>query len=221
MPGLSSLGPACMDQWVAFLDLRIPEERHQAFLPECEENPQNPQQNAMFKYINKTYELGRRLVKGPRHSSVHQARGDKFATGTIQPSTPRREKRPKARIKEINILQLNICGITKKKTELAKILYENKPKGYKAKPKHQAIRPTAKKGRTSKLSRSSTGPPSKPEKNMQQTSKGRPRKDSLIKRLASTSWGSDMDTLRSLYLGYVRSVLDYNLCLQASSSKTV
>ncbi|GFS07443.1 retrovirus-related Pol polyprotein from type-1 retrotransposable element R1 4 [Elysia marginata] len=44
---------------------------------------------------------------------------------------------------------------------------------------------------------------------------------SLIKRLASTSWGSDMDTLRSLYLGCVRSVLDYNLCLQASSSKTV
>ncbi|GFS24650.1 retrovirus-related Pol polyprotein from type-1 retrotransposable element R1 4 [Elysia marginata] len=31
---------------------------------------------------------------------------------------------------------------------------------------------------------------------------------SLIKRLASTSWGSDMDPLRSLYLGYVRSVLD-------------
>ncbi|GFS22546.1 reverse transcriptase-like protein [Elysia marginata] len=46
------------------------------------------------------------------------------------------------------------------------------------------------------------------------------RRLSLIKRLASTSWGSDMDTLRSLYLGYVRSVLDY-LCLQASSSKTV
>ncbi|GFS15609.1 reverse transcriptase-like protein [Elysia marginata] len=47
------------------------------------------------------------------------------------------------------------------------------------------------------------------------------KKLSLIKRLASTSWVSDMDTLRSLYLGYVRSVLDYNLCLQASSSKTV
>ncbi|GFR98677.1 retrovirus-related Pol polyprotein from type-1 retrotransposable element R1 4 [Elysia marginata] len=44
---------------------------------------------------------------------------------------------------------------------------------------------------------------------------------SLIKRLTSTSWGSDMDTLRSLYLGYVRSVLHYNLCPQASSSKTV
>ncbi|GFR61995.1 hypothetical protein ElyMa_001860200 [Elysia marginata] len=99
---------------------------HQGFLPEWEENPQNPQQNAMLKYINKTYELGRRLIKGPRHSSVHQARGDKFATGAIRPSTPRREKKPKARIKEINILQLNICGITKKKTELAKILHENK-----------------------------------------------------------------------------------------------
>ncbi|GFR81118.1 hypothetical protein ElyMa_002332500 [Elysia marginata] len=38
---------------------------HQGFLPKCEEKPQNPQQNAMLKYINKTYELGRRLVKGP------------------------------------------------------------------------------------------------------------------------------------------------------------
>ncbi|GFR81115.1 reverse transcriptase-like protein [Elysia marginata] len=48
------------------------------------------------------------------------------------------------------------------------------------------------------------------------------RRLSLIKRLVSTSWGSNMDTLRSLYLGYKRSVLDYNLiCLQASSSKTV
>ena len=43
---------------------------------------------------------------------------------------------------------------------------------------------------------------------------------SLIKRLASTSWGSDMDTLRTLYIGYIRSVLDYNSCLQVACSKT-
>ena len=42
----------------------------------------------------------------------------------------------------------------------------------------------------------------------------------LIKRLASTNWGSDINTLRSLYIGYIRSVLDYNQCLQISSSKS-
>lgn len=42
----------------------------------------------------------------------------------------------------------------------------------------------------------------------------------LLKRLASTTWGSDMDTLRALYLGYIRSVLDYNQCLLIASSKT-
>ena len=41
----------------------------------------------------------------------------------------------------------------------------------------------------------------------------------LIKRLASTNWGADKMTLRSLYLGYVRSVLDYNIVLQNSCSK--
>ena len=46
------------------------------------------------------------------------------------------------------------------------------------------------------------------------------RRLSLIKRLASTKWGSDMNTLRSLYIGYIRSVLDYNQCLQISSSKS-
>ena len=42
----------------------------------------------------------------------------------------------------------------------------------------------------------------------------------LVKRLASTNWGSDINTLRSLYIGYIRSVLDYNQCLQISSSKS-
>ena len=42
----------------------------------------------------------------------------------------------------------------------------------------------------------------------------------LIKRLTSTNWGSDMVTLRTLYIGYIRSVLDYNQCLLMSTSKT-
>ena len=41
----------------------------------------------------------------------------------------------------------------------------------------------------------------------------------LLKRLASTTWGADKNTLRQLYLGYVRSTMDYNLMLQATSSK--
>ena len=36
----------------------------------------------------------------------------------------------------------------------------------------------------------------------------------LIKRLASSNWGSDKQTLRGLYLGYTRSILDYNIALQ-------
>ena len=33
----------------------------------------------------------------------------------------------------------------------------------------------------------------------------------LIKRLASTNWGADKNTLRGLYLGYTRAAFDYNL----------
>ena len=47
--------------------------------------------------------------------------------------------------------------------------------------------------------------------------KGRLR---LVKRLASTSWGADKNTLRQLYLGYVRSTMDYSLALQNISSHT-
>ena len=36
----------------------------------------------------------------------------------------------------------------------------------------------------------------------------------LIKHLASTNWGADKNTLRSLYLGYTRSIMDYNIVLQ-------
>ena len=43
---------------------------------------------------------------------------------------------------------------------------------------------------------------------------------SLIKRLASKDWGSDMNSLRSLYIGYVRSVLDCNMSVQVSCSKS-
>ena len=36
----------------------------------------------------------------------------------------------------------------------------------------------------------------------------------LIKKLASTNWGCDKNTLRSLYLGYTRAVFDHTLILQ-------
>ena len=42
----------------------------------------------------------------------------------------------------------------------------------------------------------------------------------LVKKLASTTWGADKNTLRQLYLGYVRSTMDYSLALQSVSSST-
>ena len=42
----------------------------------------------------------------------------------------------------------------------------------------------------------------------------------LVKRLASTAWGADRNTLRQLYLGYVRSSMEYSLALQTISSQT-
>ena len=42
----------------------------------------------------------------------------------------------------------------------------------------------------------------------------------IIKKLASTSWGSNKDMLRNLYLGYCRSTLDYNIVLQNICSKS-
>ena len=43
----------------------------------------------------------------------------------------------------------------------------------------------------------------------------------LIKHLASSNWGADKNTLlvRSLYLGYTRSVIDYNIVLQNVCSR--
>ena len=42
----------------------------------------------------------------------------------------------------------------------------------------------------------------------------------LIKKLASTTWGSSKQMLRNLYLGYCRSALDYNIVLQNMCSKS-
>ena len=41
----------------------------------------------------------------------------------------------------------------------------------------------------------------------------------LIKRLASTTWGANKETLRNLFLGYVRSAMEHALPLQAVASK--
>ena len=40
----------------------------------------------------------------------------------------------------------------------------------------------------------------------------------IVKKLASTSWGADKNTLRQLYIGYVRSSMDYSLTLRSVSS---
>ena len=45
------------------------------------------------------------------------------------------------------------------------------------------------------------------------------RRLNLVKRLATTTWGADKSTLRQLYLGYVRSAMDYALPIQAIASK--
>ena len=41
----------------------------------------------------------------------------------------------------------------------------------------------------------------------------------LLKRLASTNWGTNKKTLRQLYTGYVRAVFDYSAPLQVTASK--
>ena len=46
------------------------------------------------------------------------------------------------------------------------------------------------------------------------------RRLNIVKKLASTSWGADKNTLRQLYIGYVRSSMDYSLILQPISSDT-
>ena len=46
------------------------------------------------------------------------------------------------------------------------------------------------------------------------------RRLNLVKRLATTTWGADKKTLRQIYLGYVRSAMDYAQSLQTISSKS-
>ena len=45
------------------------------------------------------------------------------------------------------------------------------------------------------------------------------RRLKLLKKLSSTDWGSDKRTLRNLYLGYVRSALEYGAALMTTCSK--
>ena len=59
-----------------------------SFLSGWEENSQRPQLNAMKKTTNRdTYELGRRLGKGPRQAVPCQAADDKCATGKTPQTT--------------------------------------------------------------------------------------------------------------------------------------
>ena len=41
----------------------------------------------------------------------------------------------------------------------------------------------------------------------------------LVKRLATTTWGADKKTLRQIYLGYVRSAIDYAQSLKQYQAK--
>ena len=85
----------------------------------------HPHEMPKIKYSK---ELGRRLVKGPRQAVTNQAASnEKSATGTTKTNIPgkwRKKNSEKGKTtntrSSLNILQLNICGIAKKKTELAK-----------------------------------------------------------------------------------------------------
>ena len=60
------------------------------------------------------------------------------------------------------------------------------------------------------------------EKHMRNVKEKASRRLNIVKRLASTTWGADKNTLRQLYLGYnyVRSSMEYNLALQSISNDT-
>ena len=58
------------------------------------------------------------------------------------------------------------------------------------------------------------------EKHMRNVKEKASRRLNIVKKLASTTWGADKNTLRQLYLGYVRSSMEYNLALQSISSDT-
>ena len=57
-------------------------------------------------------------------------------------------------------------------------------------------------------------------KHMQKLKNKSARRLNIVKRLASTQWGANKKTLRQLYIGYVRSTMEYNLALQSISSDT-
>ena len=57
-------------------------------------------------------------------------------------------------------------------------------------------------------------------KHMQKLKSKSSRRLNIVKRLASTQWGASKKTLRQLYIGYVRSTMEYNLALQSISSDT-
>ena len=58
------------------------------------------------------------------------------------------------------------------------------------------------------------------QKHMRNVKDKATRRLNIVKRLAGTTWGADKSTLRQLYLGYVRSSMEYNLALQIVSSET-
>ena len=55
-------------------------------------------------------------------------------------------------------------------------------------------------------------------KHIQKLKEKSSRRLNIIKRLASTQWGANKNTLRQLYNGYVRSTMEYNIALQSISS---
>ena len=55
---------------------------------------------------------------------------------------------------------------------------------------------------------------------VEQTVEKATKRLNLLKRLGGTNWGSDKNTLRILYLGYVISILEYNSAILSICSKT-
>lgn len=53
-----------------------------------------------------------------------------------------------------------------------------------------------------------------------ETSKIATQKLSLMKKLAGTTWGADLNTLKQLYVGNVRSTLEYGLSAHSTAAKT-
>ena len=80
-----------------------------------------PVLHAMVQNNRMPFELGRRLVTGPRVTvSQSQAVRDKSSTGTEN----NKQSHKNTKIHTLNIIQLNVCGISNKKTEISKMLQE-------------------------------------------------------------------------------------------------